>query len=203
MRWCISSTQQLFGRWPTLLGSAELANKADSLTQRGLAAFWRRDHFAVAVRGNTDVADAISSDSLHTLLFLDPGELDSSRLELVGRYSEELATPFGYLPALPAAAGVDPYHTRYVWVHEQALLYAAARRHDLRRPMEIAARVIPAFEYGFPELIDPEDGSPIAGNRTQLWSIGAYLYFERSWSRADASGGADRAPPEAASSGRE
>ena len=175
-----------------LMESTELANQADSLTERGLEAFWRGDHFAVAVRGDAVVADATSSDSLHTLLFLEPGTIDSGRLALVEPYSEPLATPFGYLPALPVAADVDPYHTRYVWVHEQALLYAAANRHGLRRAMEIAARVMPAFEHGFPELIDPENGSPIAGNRTQLWSVGAYLYFERSGSRADASGGADQ-----------
>ena len=173
-----------------LMGSTELANQADSLTQRGLEAFWRRDHFAVAVRGDGVVADATSSDSLHTLLFLEPGTIDSSSLALVEPYSEPLATPFGYLPALPEAADVDPYHIRYVWVHEQALLHAAASRHGLQRSMELAARVIPAFEHGFPELIDPEDGSPIAGNRTQLWSVGAYRYFERFRSRADASGGA-------------
>ncbi len=173
-----------------LMESTELTKQADNLTQRGLEAFWRGDHFAVAVRGDAVVADATSSDSLHTLLFLEPGTIDSSSLALVERYSEPLATPFGYLPAVPVAADVDPYHTRYVWVHEQALLQAAAGRHGLRRVMEIAARVMPAFELGFPELIDPEDGSPIAGNRTQLWSVGAYLYFEGSRAGADASGGA-------------
>ena len=180
-----------------LTGSIELASEADKLTQRGLAAFWRRDHFAVAVRGGADVADAVSSDSLHTLLFLEPGTIASSDLELVVRYSEQLATPFGYLPALPTDAGVDPYHTRYVWVHEQALLHAAAGCHGLQRPRDVAARVIPAFKHGFPELIDPEDGSPIAGNRTQLWSVGAYRYFERCRARDDASGGARGTPPEA------
>ena len=175
-----------------LMESTELANQADSLTQRGIEAFWRGNHFAVAVRGDAVIADATSSDSLHTLLFLEPGTIDSSGLALIEPYSEPLATPFGYLPALPVAADVDPYHIRYVWVHEQALLHAAASRHGLQRATEIAARVTPAFEHGFPELIDPEDGSPIAGNRTQLWSVGAYLYFERSRSRADASGGADQ-----------
>ncbi len=175
-----------------LMESTELAKQADGLMQRGLEAFWRGDHFAVAVRGDAIVADSTSSDSLHTLLFLEPGTIDSARLALVEPYSEPLATSFGYLPALPVAAGIDPYHTRYVWVHEQALLHAAASRHGLRRAMEIAARVMPTFEHGFPELIDPVDGSPIAGNRTQLWSVGAYLYFERSRSRADASGGADQ-----------
>ena len=120
---------------------------------------------------------------------MEPGTIDSTSLALVERYSKPLATPFGYLPALPVAADVDPYHTRYVWVHEQALLHAAASRHGLQGATEIAARVIPAFEHGFPELVDPEDDSPIAGNRTQLWSVGAYLYFERCRSRADASGG--------------
>ena len=105
MRWCISSTWLLSARWPTSWNRPSWRTRPTASRSEGSRRSGERDHFAVAVRGNTVVADAISSDSLHTLLFLEPGEIDSSRLALVERYSEPLATPFGYLPALPVAAG--------------------------------------------------------------------------------------------------
>jgi glycogen debranching enzyme len=159
--------------------STELAGWADLLVRRGLEAFWDGDHFRVAIRGSEAVADGPSSDSLHALLYLDPGEIDSADAMKVGAYSEQLACNWGYLPALPLSEDVDPYHTRYVWVYEQAMLHQAARRHRLERPLAVAARVLPAFDSGFPELVDPADGSVAVGNAMQLWSVGAYLYFER------------------------
>jgi glycogen debranching enzyme len=84
----------------------------------------------------------------------------------------------GYLPALAQARDGDEYHTRWVWVHEQALLHAAARRHGLARAGLVAERVIPTLDQGFPELIDPVTGQT-GGNQTQLWSIGAHVYFQR------------------------
>jgi hypothetical protein len=38
---------------------------------------------------------------------------------------------------------------------------------------------LPAFDSGFPELVDPSDGSTTVGNQTQLWPVGAYLDFDR------------------------
>ena len=162
-----------------LTGSAELVERADALTCRGLERFWRGDHFAVAVSGGRTVADAASSDSLHALLFLDPDEISARDASRIARYSDQLATEFGYLPALPQSEEVDPYHTRYVWVHEQALLHCAARRHGLTRAERVTSRIVPVLGQGFPELVDPASGSTGVGNVTQLWSIGAYLYFLR------------------------
>ena len=42
----------------------------------------------------------------------------------------------------------------------------------------VAERVIPTLDQGFPELIDPATGRA-GGNQTQLWSIGAHVYFQR------------------------
>ena len=68
--------------------------------------------------------------------------------------------------------------TRVGYVHEQALLHAAARRHGLRRAEAVAERIAHSLTKGFPELIDPATGKP-GGNPTQLWAIGAHVYFER------------------------
>ena len=162
-----------------LTGSTDLLDRAAAMTSRGLKMFWRGDHFAVAISGKETIADAASSDSLHAVLYLHPDEIEPADAVSIVTNSERLATRFGYLPALPESSEVDPYHTRYVWVHEQALLHAAARRHRLTRAEHVARRVTPIFAHGFPELVDPVDGSTGAGNVTQLWAIGAHRYFQR------------------------
>ncbi len=161
-----------------LTRSRELRAEADVMTRRGFEMFWRGEHFAVAVQADGTVVDPPSSDSLHTLLFLQRNEISADDAEAVVEHCEQLATPFGYLPGLAQASGGDEYHTRWVWVHEQALLHAAARRHGLQRAEEIAERITRTLAQGFPELIDPANGKP-GGNPTQLWSIGAHVYFER------------------------
>ena len=161
-----------------LTGSRELQAQADAMTRRGFEMFWRGDHLAVAVQGDGMVVDPPSSDSLHALLFLRREEISADDAQAVVDYCEQLATSFGYLPGLAEVPGGDEYHTRWVWVHEQALLHAAARRHGLARSEEIAERITRSLSQGFPELIDPTSGMP-GGNPTQLWSIGAHVYFER------------------------
>jgi glycogen debranching enzyme len=158
--------------------SRELRDQARAMTQRGFATFWRDDHFAVAVEATGAVIDAPSSDSLHALLFLRPDEVSAEDADRVVGYSRQLETRVGYRPALAQRSGVDDYHTRWVWVHEQALLHAAARRHGLERAEEVTSRIIPTLDQSFPELIDPDTGQ-LGGNPTQLWSVGAHVYFQQ------------------------
>jgi glycogen debranching enzyme len=160
-----------------ITGSTELTTRAAAMTEKGFETFWRGDHFAVAVQRDGLVIDPPSSDSLHSLLFLHPDEIEASDAEAVVEYSDQLATSFGYLPGRAVAQSDDEYHTRWVWVHEQALLHAAARRHGLERAEQIAERIVPAFTHGFPELLDPATSEP-GGNPTQLWAAGAHVYFE-------------------------
>jgi glycogen debranching enzyme len=161
-----------------LTRSSELRARADAMVQRGFETFWRGDHFIVALLGDGTVVDPPSSDSLHALLFLRRSEMSASDAQAVVDYSDQLETSFGYLPGLAQAKDGDDYHTRWVWVHEQALLHAAARRHGLEHAESVAERILPAVAGGFPELIDPATGNP-GGNPTQLWSIGAHVYFQR------------------------
>ena len=160
-----------------ITGSRDLAARAEAMTCKGFETFWRGDHFAVAVQRDGLVVDPPSSDSLHSLLFLRAGEIEARDAEAVVGYSDRLATAFGYLPGRPVAESDDEYHTRWVWVHEQALLHAAARRHGLEPAERVAERILPAFAQGFPELVDPVTGEP-GGNPTQLWAVGAHVYFE-------------------------
>jgi glycogen debranching enzyme len=161
-----------------LTGAPELRERASAMVRRGFELFWRGDHFATAVLGDGTVVDTPSSDSLHGLLFLRPSDISHDDAERIVGYSEQLATGVGYLSGLKQAENRDEYHTRWVWAHEQALLHAAAKRHGLPGAELVTERVIPTLDDGFPELIDPETGAP-GGNRVQLWSIGAHVYFQR------------------------
>lgn len=162
-----------------LTGVSAWQQLAQKMTRMGLTRFWAGDHFIVAEDGTGQRFDTPSSDSLHALLYLEPWEIDKTQAEAIERYSEQLVTDGGYRPAIQQVGDMDTYHTHFVWVHEQALLHAAASRHGLKRTQAVAARVMPALEKGFPELLDPDKSFSGAGNPTQLWSIGAYLYFER------------------------
>lgn len=159
-----------------LTRSRDLRARADAMTERGFETFWRGNHFAVAVQGDGTVIDPPSSDSMHSLLYLRRVEISTAGAEAVVEHSQQLATRAGYLPGIPQGDTGDEYHTRWVWVHEQALLHAAASRHGLERAQRITERILPAFARGFPELIDPATRKP-GGNPTQLWSIGAQVYF--------------------------
>jgi len=161
-----------------LLRHGGLLDRAWNMTFRGIQTFWNKDHFVIAKETNGRVVDTLSSDSLHTLLYIEPHEIEDLYPLRIVEYSEQLVTDIGYLPAISNVEGLDPYHIDHVWVHEQALLHAAARRHSLRRAEAVASRIIPAIQNSFPELVDPGTKKH-AGNPTQLWAIGAYLYFKR------------------------
>lgn len=172
--------KEAVGRIGLLLDKSELIDLATFMTERGFQAFWRQDHFIIAAEASSFHIDHPSSDSLHMLLYIEPEEIDPLYAKKILEYSEQLATRSGYLPAIQQVAELDPYHASFVWVHEQALLHMAARRHQLHRAEEVAMRILPVLEMGFPELVDPhQDSMQAHGNPNQLWSIGAHLYFER------------------------
>lgn len=152
----------------------ELIKLGGNMKQTGIKTLWREDHFVTAI-DSTEI-DNPSSDSLHALLYIEPDELPSTYAELIGNYSKQLETKAGYLSGITGYV-TDDYHTRYVWVFEQALLHAAAKKHSLGDECSITERVIGYMGDGFPELIDSEDAFKPAGNNPQLWSIGARKYF--------------------------
>lgn len=149
------------------------------MTEAGIRYLWKNDHFVTAI-DMEGVTDAPSTDSLHSLLYIDPEDLPPSYAKKVESYSKQLITPYGYRAGIPVNAKVDPYHMK-VWTHEQALLSAAGAKQDLADPIEITRRVRPFIvpsEVIFPETIDPDTGQPY-GNIEQLWAMGAELYFDR------------------------
>ena len=159
------------------LGNHDLLNFSNQMIEKGFERLWKEDHFIVAVDGNDNEIDPISSDSLHLLLYINPDYIPDGYAEKIQKYIEKLETKAGYLSGIACMEGIDDYHTRYIWTHEQALLHAASKKHSLNKCAEVASRVI-GFIDTFPELIDPTSGFKPAGNHPQLWSIGASQYFE-------------------------
>jgi glycogen debranching enzyme len=161
------------------LGRMDLVSYGRHMMKAGIEKLWEGDHFVTAIDEEGKI-DSLSSDSLHALLYIPPSELPRGYAQKIEHYMEQLETPAGYRTGIPEVPGTDPYHTGYVWTHEQALLDAAAKKHHLERADRVADRVVPYIhpvDGIFPELIDAETGEP-AGNRLQLWAMGAYLYFQ-------------------------
>jgi hypothetical protein len=159
------------------LGNQDLLNFSNQMIEKGFDSLWKVDHFIVALDGYGNEIDPVSSDSLHSLLYINPDYIPDGHAQKVQKYMEKLQTKAGYLSGIACKGIIDDYHTRYIWTHEQALLHAASKKHSLDKGAEVCARVNGFIDL-FPELIDPTDGFKPAGNHPQLWTVGARQYFE-------------------------
>lgn len=163
-----------------VLGAKDLVHQAMSMKKAGMKKLWSHDHFVTAIDEGNYVIDAPSSDSLHSLLYFEPDEIGSEYAAAISDYSKQLETPAGFMPSIVMSDNLDVYHTRYLWIFEQALLHAASQKHSLTYPASVAARVVGFMGSDFPELLDSENDFVYAGNRIQLWTIGACRYFQDS-----------------------
>jgi hypothetical protein len=160
------------------VGDMRIAKFGSYMIEAGLHYLWNEDHFVTAVDGD-GIIDSPSSDSLHSLLYLSPKELPGDYAEMVQKYMKQLETPAGYRSGIPVVADVDPYHMQ-VWTHEQALLHAAARKHQLDEAQAVTRNItnyISPEDGLFPEFINPETLAP-GGNEKQLWAMGTHIYFQ-------------------------
>lgn len=166
---------QIIGR---ATGTEEWVKKGAIMKTVGVDMLWAGDHFITAKDANSFVIDPPSSDSLHSLLYLEPNEIKAAYVKSIDTYSSQLVTTAGFMSGISQTDNPDTYHTRYLWVFEQALLHAAARKHSLKDTELVAERVMEFMDDdSFPELLDAENGFIGAGNSIQLWSVGAYRYF--------------------------
>lgn len=181
-----------------MLGRKDLLEKADRMVQalpdlfdNELNSFFPAVDSDGAVRG-------ITSDSLHSLAYLEPGDLPPDILVRIIRASETLETKAGYLTLDPESAkGVrDTYHTEYVWPHEQAGIHKGAKKHlsaakrsgnrsltgALEHVIEVSQRPTSFYKNNpgrFPELLSVNGVVGPAGQDPQLWCVAAADYFLR------------------------
>jgi len=127
----------------------------------------------------------VSSDALHMLAYLRPGDVPAPRLRDLLAVADRLATPYGfrsYAPGQPDYAP-DAYHLGSIWPYEQAFIARGACTFRLPSLFDGAAGVRTALEtVGFPELLIWDDESLRGGGcDLQLWSCavpGAFSLLE-------------------------
>ena len=135
-------------------------------------------YIAVDARGSIR---GVSSDSLHALDYLEPGDLQEDQLERIVRASTELETPAGYRALSPKLSDKleDKYHVSTIWPFEQAIIHKGAVKFGLKKVQEVSKRVVPYLNTN-PEIFEL-DGTEVkkGGCDPQLWTIAAKSYFSQ------------------------
>lgn len=134
--------------------------------------------FYVAIDQQGEIA-AISSDALHGLFYLEPGDLDVTRIRAIERASEQLESQIGYMLMTPEDGHRmgRSYHAHTVWPFEQGLIHAGAKKFGLDRVMRVCERVTRMINADAAELYGIEIKEPEISSNPQLWTLAARRYF--------------------------
>ncbi len=129
---------------------------------------------------------AISSDGLHSLLFMDTERVPMEKVDSIVSGSKTLATDYGYRTYAPGQLEFAPqsYHFGTIWPFEQAVIAAGAERFGKEQAVEVSSRVIaalPNFANSFPEVLSLDKAGKLQSKwcDIQLWTIAAVQYFLR------------------------
>jgi len=160
-----------------------LTDRADQAVRRLFADLWdpTLDHPVIAVDRRGPIR-GVSSDALHMLFYLDPGDVCEELLAAIVQGADALVTPFGYRTYAEGQQDYDPhaYHLGAIWPFEQAIIARGAARHGLANAQDVALRVVDGLErLGFHELFywdqetGFEGGTAVDGQGCdlQLWSL--------------------------------
>jgi glycogen debranching enzyme len=132
-------------------------------------------------RDKVGTIQGISSDSLHALFYLEPGDLTAEQLQGVTESATVLETNIGYqtLEYRLAVTMSVPYHAKAIWPFEQAVIHSGALKFSLSRSVEVSRRIIAHLHHSDVDLFYlQEDGTLVPGGcTTQLWTIAAKRYF--------------------------
>lgn len=129
-----------------------------------------------------------SSDNLHMLYYLMPGDLSEPRIDHIVDKMQLLETPIGYMTLNRDEEWLkdditkhEGYHSNSVWPFEQAFIHLAAVKFKLRKVIEISYRMrqkLIALKT-FPELFIMKNAQAVAkGANVQLWTVAARVYFD-------------------------
>jgi glycogen debranching enzyme len=160
-----------------------LTDRANQAVGRLFAELWdpTLDYPVIAVDRRGPIR-GVSSDALHMLFYLDPGDVSEELLAAIVQGADALVTPFGYRTYAEGQQDYDPhaYHLGAIWPFEQAMIARAAARHGLANAQDVALRVVDGLErLGFHELFywgretGFEGGTAVDGQGCdlQLWSL--------------------------------
>lgn len=140
--------------------------------------------------------EGYSTDPLHALSYIEPGDFSREQMLGIIESSEVLVADLGYrvLDRDMAKKVADPYHATTVWTHDQAEIFIGAKKHipwaerngdwslvsGLQHVMSVSSRVYTRYlaknPGRYPELFDAESSDP-RGCDPQLWAKKAAEVF--------------------------
>jgi glycogen debranching enzyme len=136
-----------------------------------------------------------SSDNLHMLYYLEPGEISDEKINKIIKNTTILESSLGYITLKTKDEWLSNditihtgYHTDAVWPFEQAFIHAGALKFGLKSVTKICERIYSHIDGFYPELFRLKDGKfHSTGCHTQLWTIGARIYFDEYFQSANSS----------------
>ena len=160
----------------------EEARMEEKLLDRLVSTLWNhRANRPYIALDQTGKIDGVSSDALHLLFYLCPGDLSPDRLAGIEENAHHLATPVGYRTYAPGQLGYSPraYHLGAIWPMEQYFIARGAAQHKLFEISKAALGTVAALErLGFVELYYWDEETGVRGPSRnggdgcdlQLWS---------------------------------
>jgi glycogen debranching enzyme len=180
----LAHAQNLAGlRAAKLLLGTDHYNKHISDMQAGLHSLFNGEagQFVIARDSLGDVL-GVTSDCLHALYYLQPGDLNEVEIKSLGAAAAVLGTSFGYRTNSPDQCdAINKYHGCSLWPFEQAIIHEGATRFGLTQLAQKTYGVVALCGDKYPELcyLDQSgEQAELAGNDPQLWTFGALQYFE-------------------------
>ncbi len=153
-----------------------------ALIARLVTDLWdERIHYPLIAVDREGGVGGISSDGIHLLYYLLPGDLPDDKLAGIVANAHHLATPVGYRTYAPGQPEYSPqaYHLGGIWPMEQYFIARGASIHAQPELMGTALQVVGVLEeLGFVEIYYWEEGMGLVGPRPdspegcdlQLWS---------------------------------
>jgi len=121
----------------------------------------------------------VTSDGLHSLFYLEKGDITKEQIKEIVNSSKELETTLGYRTMSERYKMNNTYHSETIWPFEQAIINIGARKFGLKEVEEISSRISKTLEKTYAEIfIFKEDKIVEGGCKHQLWTIAAKKYFE-------------------------
>ena len=156
-----------------ILGVQKVQNKSQGL-------FDEKGIFYIAIDKKGKI-EAVSSDILHMLFYLDNGQLNEKMKKTIGIIAKKLGTRAGYrtLSFNDAKKISDNYHSETIWPFEQAIIHNGAYKFKFNKLMEVSKRIRKFIDEPYELMFERDNFIEKGGNSLQLWTIATQEYFER------------------------
>ncbi len=164
-----------------ILDNVELKNLADEMFKKGIKKFITEKSYRI-FEDKSGFLKQPSSDELHSLAYIPLDYKELLPIEYMLSRSKSLTTEAG-IACNPKDIGEklhDKYHGYVVWIFEQALINYGCRKFGIDGIDEITRRCIPYIGEGT-ELIGIIPEITLLGNKQQLWSVAAQVFFSNNY----------------------